>query len=313
MSNPVANIKNALGPYKVLMRDQIAEQLFQSAVTVPYMRTFFTEAQDGQEVGLPASQISEVIQSFQPVRTRKGAAEMYAHKTVMRRLKINVPIMPDNIVGEWEGFLYNEKIKRRDMPITRYIIEKVLKKVQEEREEDIVYKGVYSAPVAGTPNAAAQSVDGMGRMIQLGITGATIAPFAMGAPTATNIFEYLEDFFTRIPSKHRYKRLQVFMSEDLKLFYQRDKRNTFNYKLEMSELLKIDFSNIQLVGLPSMAGQNRVFATVPGNMVRLLHKNDGVDNLEIRDDEPYTVDVIADWHECYGIADHRYFWTNDVA
>ena len=308
-----ANIKNELGAYKVLMRDQIAEQMFQSPETVAHLKTYFTEAQANTEVALPAFQLSEVVQGFQAQLTRKGDAAMRGHKTTMRRCKINVGIDADAIVGEWEGFLYNEKLKRTDMPITRYIMERVLLKVQEEREEEIAYKGVYVAPTLGTPSTAAAAVDGLGRMIALGITGGTIAPFVQGAVTAANIFEYVEQFLVNIPSKFRYKKLKLFMSHDNLLNYQRDKRNTYNYKIELSELIKVDFSSIEVIGLASMAGRNRIFATVPGNLVRLLHKNYGADNLELRDDSPYVVDVVADWHECYGIADHRYFWCNDVA
>lgn len=308
-----AQIRTALGDFVVLHREELVEQMMQPYDTLAELRTITTEALEGNEYGIPSTHLTEVIQGFQPQMTRKGNLTMFANTSIQRRHKLNVGIDPDTIVGEWESWMYDERVSRKDMPITTYVLRKLIMKMNEDRELQQVYKGVYAAPTPGTAGTALQAVDGYARIFANHITAGKITPFALGAYTPSTTFEYVENLFTSVPNLQRFMRLNMYMSPEVLLDYQRDKRDTFKYKLEMSELLKIDFSNIRMIGLPSMTGSKRIFVTVPGNLVRAINKNSGADNIEIKDYDPYLVDVIADWHESYGIADPRYIYMNDQA
>lgn len=308
----LANIKNTLSAFVDMHREELVEQMMQGYDTLAHTRTILSEAQAGQTVGIPSTQLGEVIQGFQANPTPKGTLEFTANKTIQRRHKVHLDLNPDVLVGEWEGYMYDEKVSRKDMPIVKYAIKKLFQKIDEDRELQMVYNGVYSAPVANTPNNANQTVNGFGKILADYITAGTITPFPLGAYTASTTFEYVETFFSSIPELHRYKALNLYCSQDVLLDYQRDKRNSNpNYIAQMSDLLKVDFSNIKLIGLPSMVGKRRIFATVPNNLIRVIHKNRGADNIEIEKYSPYTVSIIADWHECFAIADPRYVWCND--
>lgn len=306
----LAEIKDTLGPFVKLHREELIDQVMQPYDTAAECRTITSEAQAGNTLGIPVSHLSEVVQGFQARYTPKGTFKMGAHKIVQRRHKINISIDPDTIVGEWEGYLYDEKLSRKDMPLVKYILGKLMGKIDEDREIEMVYNGSYVAPTANVASPAAEGVNGFGKVIADHITAGAIGAFPLGVYSAATTFEYVESFFTSIPQLHRYKRLNMYMSPDVLLDYQRDKRNTFNYKLEMSELLKIDFSNIVMKPLPSMVGKKRIFATVPGNLVRAIHKNTTANNLEVTPDD-YIVKVMADWHESFGIADTDLFWVNN--
>lgn len=308
----LANIKNALGQFVELHREELVEQMMQPYDTSAECRTILSEAQAGNALGIPSSQLSEVIQGFQAQPTPKGTLEFTANRTIQRRHKVHLDLNPDALMGEWEGYMYDEKIDRTQMPIVKYALKKLLEKIDEDRELQMVYNGIYAAPTAGTANAANQTVNGFGKVLADLITAGTIAPFALGPYTASATFEYIESMFTAIPQLNRYKALNMYVSHDVLLDYQRDKRaSNPNYILQMSDLLKVDFSNIRMIPLPSMVGKKRIIVTVPNNLVRVIHKNRGADNIEVEKYSPYTVSMIADWHECFGIADPRYIWVND--
>lgn len=310
MAGVKAEIKNALGAFVSLHQKDLLEQLMQKHDTLVHLRTIMSEAQKDNMVGIPSSQLSDVVQGYQKAFTPMGELTTSAETTIQRRHKIDLLVNPDDIVGEWEGFLYDEKKSRAEMPLVKYILQKLLEKIQDEKERLMVYTGVYQAPVANTPNPADKSVDGFEKILANAAIAGKFDPFIMGAFTADQTFEYMEEFLSSIPALHRYRKLKLYMSDDVRLDYQRDKRNTFKYFENLGNLLKIDFSNMEIAALPAMAGKKKIIATVPGNLVRVIHKNQSADNLQVQEDVR-DVKIFGDWHECYGVADYRYLWTND--
>jgi hypothetical protein len=308
----LAQIGDAIGAYVDLKREELVEEYMAPSVTEKYCRTILSDAQEGQEVAIPNDHLSEVVQGFQAVWTPKGDWTSKAEKIKQRRHKVNIEIKPDVIVGQWEGAMYDEKKTREEMPITQYILGKVPKAVDRDKEEQMIFKGVYVAPTANVAGPASGSVDGLRKIMDVAATAGKYTKFAMGDFEADETFEYMEEFFASIPEAHRYRKMNIFMSDQSKLNYQKDKRATFQYFQDLSQLLKIDFSNLEIVSLPSAVGSKRIFACPNGNLVRVLHQTKGADNIEVLRNR-YNVEVMADWHTAYGIADYRYFWSNDQA
>lgn len=308
----ITQITAAVGAYVDVKKDELVQEYLQPSVTEKYMRTILSEAQAGEHVAIPSDHMSEVVQGFQAVFTAKGDWTTNAEKIMQRRHKVNLLINPDTIVGQYEGYLYDEKKSREEMPLVAYIVGKIPALVDRDKEEQMIYNGVYAPLTAGTAGTANQSIDGLRKIMDTAATASKYSKFVMGTYAADETFEYLENFFASIPEAHRYRKMKVFMSEQTKLNYQKDKRATFQYFQDLSQLLKIDFSNLEIVSLPSMVGSKRIFACPDGNLVRVLHKNSGAENLEVLRQD-YSVKLMADWHTAYGIADYRYFWSNDQA
>jgi hypothetical protein len=309
-TNLITQITAAIGQYVDVKKDELVEEYMTPSVTEKYMRTVMSDAQEGEEVAIPSDHLGEVVQNFQPIWTGKGDWETDAEKIKQRRHKVNIPINPDHVVGQFEGYLYDEKKTRDDMPLVQYILGKIPKAVDRDKEEKMVFGGSYVAPVAGTPSPAANSVNGLLKVQNDASVAGKYSKFLLGAYDADETFEYVENFFASIPEAQRFRKMKIFMSENVKLNYQKDKRATFQYFQDLGQLLKIDFSNLEIVALPSMTSSKRIFACPDGNLVRILHKNQGVENIEaLRED--YLIKLMADWHTAYGIADFRYFWSND--
>lgn len=305
----LAQIAASLGQFTALHKEELLEQVMEKYATLLILRTIMSEVQEGNTLGIPRAHLSEVVQGFSSSFTHKGDLQIGANTVTQRRHKINVLINPDEIVGEWEGYLYDEKKSRKDMPIVKFIMNKLMGKIQEDRELQMVYKGKYVPRAGNAVPPAHESVDGFRTIINDAALAGKFATFALGAYTPETIFEYVESFLTLIPQIHRYKKLQLLMSEDNKLAYQRDKRNKNFYWAQMSDMLKVDFSQMEIISTPALAGTQKIFATVPGNMVRVIHKNQNADNIEVSTFD-YSVKVMGDWHESFGMAEWDFFWSN---
>ncbi|KAA6348352.1 hypothetical protein EZS27_004170 [termite gut metagenome] len=61
-------------------------------------------------------------------------------------MKINIEIIPSDVMDEIIGYLYDEILEPKDMPIVKYIIEKLVRpKLDEERERAFAI-GRYKEP-----------------------------------------------------------------------------------------------------------------------------------------------------------------------
>lgn len=318
-----ADLKNYVDVY----RGAISEDCLYPDDTVKHFTTFFNEAQAGEEFSFPRFRLSQVSQPFQVAFTHKGDAEFSGEKYTQRRGKIDMLINPDEIVGNWVGHLnslrgqntgagvsgqaYDEKLLREQMPLVQYIIANAILHHNEERETDVIYKGVYVAPTPGTASPAGERVDGMEKLMTDAATASKYTPFAMGAYTPADTFEYLETFFDNIPDKYKGKPIKLFVEHQKMIDYARDKRGTFNWSQQLADLFKIDFSTIEIVPTHSMAGKNRVWATMPTNLARMVHKTNGPgENADVQVQDR-NVKFMTDYHESFGVRDWDFFWSND--
>lgn len=113
---------------------------------------------------LSRSVISELTQPFQKAFTPKGEITFKPNSITMRRAKVDMVIDPDDIFNSWLAFLQAENKTREEWPITKYIIQEVIKKAKEERGK-ISMSGVYAPPVAGTAGSYLAVADGVLKLI----------------------------------------------------------------------------------------------------------------------------------------------------
>lgn len=325
-SNITTSIADALTEFVVLHDVEIKEQFFiENDPLFDFCDIISEEAQEGNDIGIPRFEIEEVWQGFQENFTPKGNSEFKAGKVTQRRHKVDLKIQPDKVVGQWEAHLkkmaraaraagntmYDERVARREMPLTQYIIEKALQKLRDDRIRKIIYKGEYSAVVTDTPGAAANAVDGFEVQMNNAKAAGDLVPLALGTYSSTTIFEHIESFFSDLPEEQRMLPWRFFMRPDNWLFYQRDKRDENIFLHKMQDLYGVDFAvATQLQPTPAMAGKDRIWATLPGNLAIFIHRVREADNIDIQVFDRY-IKVMFDWHECYAIKDPRFLHSND--
>jgi hypothetical protein len=284
---------------------EIAQDIFQDSVTSQYCKTVVNAKGEYQ---MSSAEITSITQPFQKAFTAKGAPAFTAQKIQVRRCKIDMTIYPDEIMDTWLGFLADEKLEPKDYPIVKYIIDKmVVPQIQEDRETEMIYTGVYKAIASeGTAGDAADCYDGFEKQMNDYDTASVITPIALGTITTANAFDKIETFHDALPFKWQQKEMKVFMSDTIRKWAARDRRASYGQNMNYdptTQNAKIDFTNHTIVGLPSMASKQRIFTTPSWNMIRLYDQRDPAQRLNFTiESEKRAVHVMADWHEAVGFA-----------
>jgi len=331
----ISKTKDHLGRYASRYPHILFEQV---AYGSDYLRdgsviTINNEATAGMQVGIPNDTITEVWQGMYPEFQAKGNIHFSVEATTQRQHKINVPIYPEALVGQWEGVtptngtvLYDETKGMKKQPLARFAWNKILKRVQKDRDTKVFMRGKYVAPTGGTPPPAEESVDGIYEVLRKAVLTEIdygdrvgkpkLEPMALG-PVPTDpklILEYFREFKFSIPEQYRSEGLYVAASKTICERYVDAKSTEAKHSQQYAPKMYIDGSSMQLRHFPGMEDSDLVFAYAPGNLIRIINRNDGAtQNFEVNDAEMYILRAKAGWHECYGFGHFDYvFATNQI-
>lgn len=245
----------------------------------------------------------EIVQQFQKKFTAKGDLTFKPNEIRLRNLKIDLALYPDDVKGSWLGFLGSlTDQERKNWPIVKYLLEKeVVPQLKSDLETKAYFKGVYVAPTAGTAGTAAGTMDGIKKLLDDGLTAGTMNAVTLSAvPTASNIFEMVEEYADNIDENLLSVPVSIYMSTKNVRAYLRDKRNTHGNDVNYDAgKITIDFAdNLKLVGLPSMAGSPYIWATPDDNYLYLRRVN-GMQDPKV-EEALREVFLMLDWWEGLG-------------
>lgn len=263
---------------------------------------------------------SEVLQGFQDTFTAKGLADFQPETIVNYWMKINFPLNPNGLTESWLGFLGGlPEQDRSKWPIVRYAIEQlIMPKLEEDKELEATYHGVYVAPTAGTPNAASATMNGIKKIINDGVNAGKCEVISIpgGIPAVTDspedYVDYIEAYVREIPEHKRAKLKEIFVRLDRADQFKRGMRAKYNMNYsQVNDMLSLaDYPNLQIVGLPSMSGSDKVWTTFGDNRVRIINTNNPGQFLRAKEDD-YKVKIMCDWREGLGFPNLREVYTND--
>lgn len=256
---------------------------------------------------------SSVVQPFTPEFTPMGGMEFIPNSIPMRQVKTDVPIVPNEIEESWLGFLAANNCSIKDWPIIRFIMEEYLKKqIEEDRELKMVYNGVYD------PGAAERKpencLDGIHKLLVDG--AAAHYPInvieGIGELSADTVFDQVENFNGKIPSRYFNEKLTIFMAPEMALEYLRNKREKGYYQIKGDEEIgyRIDFTNHTIFGSPAMAGTKHLWASVQRNLLWLTKRYQPVSNIQIQVFDR-QVKLLLDWWEGLGFACNQMVWASE--
>jgi hypothetical protein len=246
--------------------------------------------------------LSEIVQGFQTAWTPKGILTFTPNEIPLRNIKIDKEIFPDKLKESWLGFLtsVNEN-ERKAWPIERYLSEEhIAKRIPHDLETKAYFKGSYVAPTPGTATSASEVMDGIKTIITAGLLGNMHTVTLTDAITASNAFDRVEEFVDGL-SELTDKGVQVTVKMPKKIlkWYLRDKRNTHGQDVNYDgDSITVDFTDVQLVGLPSMAGENMIWATPKDNFI-YLRKRKGMNNPKVEESKRQLF-FMTDWWEAIG-------------
>lgn len=301
----VADLKTEFGVIATKDKDFIIKKLTQPTETEKYMTTKLAD----DEWRATQALISTVVQQFSPKFTPLGQTKVTPLTIKNYRHKINVSIIPSEVVASWLGYMYDTDLTPSQMPISKYIIDNlIVPKIDEDREMYLVAKGEFEALGTVTTGAAGQatgkSMDGFITILRKEYENAdTKVNFvALGVLTNSNIVDKIDAFVDGLDELYQTKEMNIFQSVKVKKMYKRKYQELYpTTKAGDKTDDMVNFSNQTLVALPSMSGLNSFFTTPKDNFIRLRNKNSGTTKLWMQEVD-YEVKVFAEWYEGVGFA-----------
>lgn len=258
--------------------------------------------------------ITRVVQPFQKAFTALGTLNFTSKPIPLYNIKADVEVDPDDIVASWVGFLADTDNDRSKWPLIRYMMEvHFAPKIGEDLELNEYFAGEFTAPTAGTPGAAGTAMDGIKLLLDNGITGATMNQILLSAtPSASNMFDTVEEFVDGIAEKFRNMPMRIYMSKQALVNYFRDKRTNLggNTNYDDNKAITVDaYPNVELVGLPSMAGSNYIWATPNINLFH-IRRSTGFKKPDVQKVDR-QVKILTDWWEGIGFGIDELVWVYD--
>lgn len=261
---------------------EIVRQLFNGFTSSKYFRSVpaVTEYRAVQ------AQINSVVQQFTPKWTPKGNSKFTPLTIKNRRHKINVPIVPAEVLDSYLFHLYDESLSPDQMPITKYIWENLIyPQILDDIELRMIFKGKYEEVAdADHPTDPEQSMDGIETILvdQKALGTASKINFSSQTidwanATDEEVLAFFETFVDQLTPLYRNKKMNIYVAPEVFRRYQRAYKKIWGANSGQDGdfgTARIDYSVNTLVALDGMTGSPIVFSTPAENMVKLRHKNE---------------------------------------
>lgn len=258
---------------------QIHNQIFNGFTSAEYFRTVAATT----EYRALQAQVNSVSQQFNAVWTPAGNTKFTPLTIKNYRHKINYAIVPADVLDSYLLYLYDEQVSPDQMPITKYIIQQlVYPKLMDDIELRMIFKGKYVEKAdPNAPSSPEDSMDGIEtQLIAEKASGTSKMNFFNGSidwvtATDSEVVKFINDFADSVDDKLKIKK--IYTSKFVKKRYQRAYEALYgaNNKVVggLNKAAEVDFVDMDIVQLDGMSGSPIIFATTPGNLVKLRNRN----------------------------------------
>lgn len=314
-------LQKEFGKYVDSNRLEILKGLFGQTESTQYMSTVIT---DKTEVRAnQASVVGTVLQQFVPAWTPSGAAKFHPLTIKNYKCKINVPIVPSDIMEDILGYMYDEQASTlQSMPVVRYILSQLIfPKLDEEREQALaVGKFVENEPDGNGQYTASSPLETMdGYLTQL--VAKFLADYEENDtsklsgirwlqkgqqidPSEKNVRTIIDAAVKEVSDKYPLyakKKMKVHIDPVLADAYRREYLEEYKWLKNQDGTHKndIDFSNFEFGECEGMRGTGCFFITPKENFKHLMSHNP--QNVTLRfQEQDYTVKIFGEWWEGTG-------------
>lgn len=315
-------LKTEFGKYVDSNRLEILKGLFGKTQSTECMSTIIT---DKTEVRAnQASVIGTVLQQFVPAWTPSGAAKFTPLTIKNYKCKLNVPIIPSDIMEDIIGYMYDEQASTlQSMPVVRYILNQLIfPKLDEEREQALATgrfvenvadgNGAFSAstPLESMTGYLTQLVDKYNydaddthttksgiRWLQKGVQIVTTGSSKNVRVTIDAAVKEVADLYPLYAKKA----MKVHIDPVLADAYRREYLEEYKWLKNQDGTHKndIDFSNFTFAELEGLRGTGCFFITPKENFKHLMSHNP--QNVTLRfQEQDYMVKIFGEWWEGTG-------------
>ena len=290
----VAELQREFGAFLGQNGQQFRVEIYNTILTGFTSAEHFTSQLAENEYRASQALMTSVMQQFKPKWTPLGNAKFAPITIKNRRHKINVPIVPAEVLDSYLSFLYDEQLAPDQMPITKYIIEKLImpgllfdienRAIFKGKFEEVEYDANGKVTKGGTPET---SMDGIETILVQNLTNAssginyypaskvkTIAQ--LSAMNAEDRVAYFTNFAQWISQAYPVEK--IFCSQEMFFLYETAYKKLWAAGSGVidSKFGKgtIDFTNKVLTPLDGMAGSPILYATPKLNKLKLRWKNE---------------------------------------
>lgn len=307
-----SELKTEFGKYVSSDKMSIFKKLVGPISCTNYMSTIIT---DKFEVRASQSAIESVLQTFTPKFTPKGKTKFTPLTIKQFPMKINVEIYPSDIINDVLGYLYDESLEPKDMPIVRYIVEQLIKPKLDDDREIALCKGRYKEPSASgstyTPNNADETCDGfltqlcdLKKASDTDITWLLKDTAALGE--GEELLSQIDKAVDEVSPLYKNKTMFIHADPELIVKYGRAYRAKYpTTKNEDGEKVKVDFSRFTFGAIEGMRGTGAFFITPKENFKHIMSRNPQAVGLRMTTDD-YAAKVLGEWREGTG------FWIKEA-
>ncbi|GAB2993999.1 hypothetical protein GCM10027284_08980 [Cyclobacterium sediminis] len=286
----VADLMQEFGTYLSQGANNFAmlDTVFQGFTSSQY----FTETQAVTERRAVQALITSVSQQFSNKWTPSGKSKFRPLKIQNRRHKINVPIVPSEVLTSYIFDMYRENLAVDQMPIFYYIWQKLIyPQLMQDIELRMIFKGKYeeldwSGVTAGDAGQAPEkSMDGLETILATNRSGGNPDNirffdgdgFDYKTATDAEVLKFFSDFFKWMAPVFRTMPMNVGCSYELRMRYREAYKNKWGTGSGTQDhdygSDRIDYSRHILTEMDGMYGSPILFATPKANMVKLRHIN----------------------------------------
>jgi hypothetical protein len=293
--------------------NRILKMLTQDEETTKIMTPIKTDETVYQ---LAKGSVTKILQPFQKAYTAKGTLTFTPKPIYLKHMKMDFDEDPDDIEGNWLGFLASESLARQEWPLVRYMIEKYLiPQLREDFELDAAFYGVAANPTPGVAGDPVDVIDGIQRLLQLGVADGTINQVTgLGAFDVNTIHDQIEAFVAGVSQRYKRVPMNICVAPEWLEAYLKDKRSLGYYQITGPNQINanIDFTPHQVIGLPSMIGSGVVWATPKSNIIHLTKKSINKNRVRVEESKRELA-IMTDWWEGFGFGINEIVWTNSGA
>lgn len=215
--------------------------------------------------------MSHVVQGFKAEWNAMGKAQFIGKMLKNYRQKVNYPIVPNDIYGTYLGDMYAEGKTPKEMPISKWILEKELLPKIAEDVEHLCMDGTYDSDRLGEYG---YSMQGINQVIAEGKANTDNPYFKIPTelPSDVNILEVITQFERNLPKKLKKggKCPIIFMSDTMLENYSIAYGEKYgDNHLVQKDVHKTLIGKRTIVGLPWL-NDDIIFTTPKGNLAKLI-------------------------------------------
>jgi hypothetical protein len=298
-------LRKEFGRYVASERIEIINGLFGKTESTQYMSTIMT---DKTEVRAQQGAIDSVLQQFVPHWTPKGKSKFTPLKIKNFKCKINVEIIPSDVMEDILGYLYDENLDPKDMPVVKYILNQLIfPKLDEEREIALAvgeYKESKATKDGDDATEANEVMDGYVTLLRRFREDPKKYPITLLLDGVTledaKLVDQIDKAVDQVAALYKKKKMFIHADPDLVTRYGKAYRAKYPWlKNEDGEKIKVDFSKFTFAPLEGMRGTGVFFITPKENFKHLASKNPQQTKLRMATMH-YSAYVYAEWWEGVG-------------